>query len=194
MILKFSILMNIVTNIYTLKLKQIVKATLFIASILLPVLILQLFYTNDQINESNYVPKSKRGHIYKMKSKIVSLCKGIWTKIEHHAENMETEKLSCPRYEKMHQEQVKLSTKRRPRLPFIVILSLLAIQAKHTHYELKVNFDTDSFSIGVDSRASACISCEIEDFVGPLVDSTRIIKGFMGNRTLTVKKGTILWR
>ena len=53
-----------------------------------------------------------------------------------------------------------------------------------------VRFDTDAKPIRVDNRCSACISPYIEDFIGPLEDTNKTIKGFAGARTDNPKMGT----
>lgn len=55
-------------------------------------------------------------------------------------------------------------------------------------------FDTDSGSIGVDNRCSACISHQIADFEGQVKKVNRAIKGFGGERVLNVYMGTIIWK
>ena len=60
--------------------------------------------------------------------------------------------------------------------------------------ENRVRFDTDSGRVGIDNRASACISDKIGDFVGKLTKVNRAIKGFGGARVMNVYKGTILWK
>ena len=57
-----------------------------------------------------------------------------------------------------------------------------------------VRFDTDSAAIGIDNRASACISHRIEDFDGPVSKVKRNIKGFGGETTRNVFMGTIVWK
>ena len=57
-----------------------------------------------------------------------------------------------------------------------------------------MKFDTDSAKIGIDNRASACISHRKEDFVGPLKKVNRAIKGFGGERVMNVWQGTIVWK
>ncbi len=79
-------------------------------------------------------------------------------------------------------------------LPSMIIHTILIMQAQCTHWECTTAWDPDSYWIGIDNRASACISHEITDFVGDMVDSTRTIHGFLGSRTQVVKKGTLLWR
>ena len=54
-------------------------------------------------------------------------------------------------------------------------------------------FDTDAKPIGVDNRCSACISPYIDDFIGPLEDTTKTIKGFAGARMDNPKMGTLRW-
>ena len=71
----------------------------------------------------------------------------------------------------------------------------LACPAKQlTIQERTVRFDTDAKPIGVDNRCSACISPYIEDFIGPLEDTNKTIKGFAGARTDNPKMGTLRWQ
>jgi len=55
----------------------------------------------------------------------------------------------------------------------------------------RVLFDTDSKPIGINSRCTACISEDINDFIGGMRESGRAIKGFGGTQTMS---GTIVWR
>ena len=55
-------------------------------------------------------------------------------------------------------------------------------------------FDTDSKAIGIDNRCSACISHDINDFVGPVHKSDKVISAFGGQRQMKVYSGTIVWR
>lgn len=55
-------------------------------------------------------------------------------------------------------------------------------------------FDTDACPIGIDNRASACISHKIDDFIGPLRKVNRSIKGFGGESVMNVYRGTIVWK
>ena len=57
----------------------------------------------------------------------------------------------------------------------------LACPAKQTTTQERiVKFDTDAKPIRVDNRCSTCISPCIEDFIGPLEDTNKTIKGFAG--------------
>ena len=57
-----------------------------------------------------------------------------------------------------------------------------------------VKFDTDAKPIRVDNQCSACISPYIEDFIGPLEDTNKTIKGFAGAQTNNPKTGTLWWQ
>ena len=94
----------------------------------------------------------------------------------------------------------QLAYKRRTRLrkqKVLLVQSAVAMSTTNRNqanrYNNRVIFDTDSYPIGIDNRCSGCISHKIEDFVGPLVDSARTIKGFGGSRTTNVKIGTLRW-
>ena len=70
----------------------------------------------------------------------------------------------------------------------------LACSAKQLPTQERIiRFDTDAKPIGVDNRCSACISPYIEDFIGPLEDTTKTIKGFAGARMDNPKMGTLRW-
>jgi hypothetical protein len=51
--------------------------------------------------------------------------------------------------------------------------------------------DTDSTAIGMDNRCSACISAYKEDFIGPLHETGRKVKGFGGTLTGGASIGTL---
>ena len=71
--------------------------------------------------------------------------------------------------------------------------ALLAQQAKQESTSKRQNlvcFDDDSNPIGVDNRATAFMSGEIDDFEGALNDTNRVVKGFGGSRTTGAKIGT----
>ena len=76
----------------------------------------------------------------------------------------------------------------------VIAMSVLAMNARTAiATERTSQFDTDSDMIGVDNRCSGCISHVREDFVGELLPSNRIVKGFGGTRTTNVKIGTLRW-
>ena len=57
-----------------------------------------------------------------------------------------------------------------------------------------VKFNTNANPIGVDNRCSTCISPYVEDFIGPLEDMNKTIKGFAGAQTNNPKIGTLCWQ
>ena len=77
----------------------------------------------------------------------------------------------------------------------LLVMFLISTQANinktsaHT-----ITFDTDSQPIGVDNRCTACISHNIDDFVGVMKDTKRRIKGFGGTHTPPLKQGTLRWK
>ena len=54
-------------------------------------------------------------------------------------------------------------------------------------------FDSDSVRIGVDNRASGCISFCKEDFDGPLRKCNKIIRSYGGNKSKPLQMGTLKW-
>ena len=76
----------------------------------------------------------------------------------------------------------------------LVTCHAVAMQASKGKHSTEIHFDTDSGNIGLDNRASACISHEPTDFVGELRESNRVIKSFGGGRTKSPMVGTIKWK
>ena len=58
----------------------------------------------------------------------------------------------------------------------------------------QIRWHTANESIGIDNRCSATISHKIEDFIGQMRSSKRVISGYGGTKTAGLKKGTILWK
>ena len=87
-----------------------------------------------------------------------------------------------------------VSTTRHVATSITVFAAVTALTTGHTSlYDNSCVFDSDTKAIGVDNRASGCISDDINDFVGPLRTCNRAIKGFGGSRTLGVQIGTLKW-
>jgi len=68
---------------------------------------------------------------------------------------------------------------------------LLPHHPSHDGVQVKANFDTDSLDFGVDNRCSACISNVKDHFVGDLVQTNKVIKGYGGTRVHNVWQGTM---
>ena len=67
----------------------------------------------------------------------------------------------------------------------------LVIQTNMDPHENVTRFDTDSAPVGIGNRCTVCISHMSQDFIGPLREANRSIKGFGGTRTDGVKIGTL---
>ena len=55
------------------------------------------------------------------------------------------------------------------------------------------SFDIYSEIIGIDNRASYCISHRREDFQGKLKQTSRYITGYGGNKHFNLETGTLVW-
>ena len=78
-------------------------------------------------------------------------------------------------------------------MKYIEVKDAIAYNKYDIGLEREQIFDTDSFSIGVDNKCSGWLSNKVKDFVGPLKDSHRVIKGFVGTNNTNNKIGTIKW-
>ena len=119
--------------------------------------------------------------------KMVSFVDIIFTVLFHPASKMTLQK---------RHYKPKIKTKRRSwkwKFRPIHAFTILSMSTT-TRYHTNLRVDTDSESIGIDNRATACISHRIDDFIGPLVDTDRVIVGYNGSRTTNIKKGTIRWK
>ena len=86
--------------------------------------------------------------------------------------------------------RVRGRPRRRGRYPICQAVMVYAAAARAS---ANSTFDTDSGTVGIDNRASGCFSHVIDDFVGPVRDCKRIVKGFGGSKTSNVKIGTLKW-
>jgi hypothetical protein len=76
-------------------------------------------------------------------------------------------------------------------MPLLAITTNLAKEARGYGNLRPRNalWDVDSKVLGIDNRASAFISGDIDNFVGPHQDTNRVIKTFGGGRTTNVQVG-----
>jgi hypothetical protein len=161
-----------------------------VAFIYIVLLIYHIFanYVDTSVNDSNYVPKSKQ-------NKIWDWTRPMTTWLQRQASLMEDKIMAWNTMGKRRQKLRRATNiarnmqtpTRRYTTAALFCFAAVAMQANGS-------FDTDSEPIGVDNRCTGCISNYIEDFVGPLEDSKRSIKGFGGSRTSNVKISTICWK
>jgi Reverse transcriptase (RNA-dependent DNA polymerase) len=95
----------------------------------------------------------------------------------------------------MYQRRTQMSTKYTKTILQCHQMIAMSAQGKRVQNSILPHiFDTDSALIGVDNRASACMSDNIRDFSGTLQPTNRVIRGFAGTKTNNVQMGTIHWR
>ena len=70
---------------------------------------------------------------------------------------------------------------------------LVAMPSSIRQQQQIMRFDSDSYEIGIDNRASRCISHRKEDFVGVLHPTNRKIDGFASSTTGNLLIGTLKW-
>ena len=170
-------------------------------------LILLLFYPsaigskhphNDATN-MRYIPKRNRGITQLSISKLTK-----WTveKMKKTMDKIES-KTTCRRLAKRKKIARKFAVKNADgkinHLLKIIAYPVLAMLDNQRNeptqtQQRRTTFDTNSESIGIDNRCSACISNKIEDFIGSVTESRRTIKGFGGSHIRNIMKGTIQWK
>ena len=166
---------------------------------------------NESISgeDNNYIPKWKRRrnkYISKGKSIVNKLFNNVSDFIESTINNLETRRelrastaSNYKRYNTLKCAAARRSQRSSTARYKSVMLAFAAIamstEVNATKHGAKtVRFDTDSKTIGVDNRCSACISYDEKDFISDLRPSMRSIKGFGGIRhNGTVMTGTIQW-
>ena len=161
------------------------------------------FYTTSNedlvnVNDSKkYIPKYKRWNkLTWMKNRANKLLENIFSSIETRLNNHCTKVQRRKRLNRLRQtarryRQPKLRNKNR----ILLMLTALAMttQTRDVRSQRMTSFDTDSRTIGVDNRCSACISNDPSDLITELKPCNKSIKGFGGARTSGVMIGTIKW-
>ena len=72
-----------------------------------------------------------------------------------------------------------------------LVVNETSSQPTHDGIQVKTVFDTDSLDFGVDNQCSACISNVRKHFVGDLLKTNKVIKGYGGTRIHNVCQGTM---
>lgn len=150
--------------------------------------------------EPRYTPKSQRWTMMKYVGWLKSWVKGrtrrLADKTERFIMELHTRKRRryVQRIVKKHSRKTATWGRLRHSLTILACGTLIAAQASDAMEDIHFSYDTDAGLVGVDNRCSACISHDSDDFIGPLEDSNRVIKGYGGTRTTGVKTGTIKWQ
>ena len=157
------------------------------------------YLMND--SNKNYVPPHKQWKLVRwMKIKAskhfdkmcTNLCTWINTNCSTHRSRILLKNRN--KIARRHGQAMRFPTPQSRKV--IAMATLMAMSAKsvQTHQQ-EAYFDTDSKPIGIDNRCTACISHDINDFVGKLHDSDRTIKGFGGVRHRSnIMIGTMKWK
>ena len=86
------------------------------------------------------------------------------------------------------------SRRQRLKLPLPILLYLFAGQTQSTKPRpRKTNFSSHPFTIGIDSRASACMSPDPKDFITKLTSILVQVKTYDSTATRELHRGTIQW-
>ena len=160
-------------------------------------------YYTERANDSGYIPKSKRGRYVPMTARVWGrvlsglrqLASSTFSKLEKIEQSTKRKRIRVDNNKKLNKinSAIILRSPKKRSLKLLV-MSVLAMQVKPDKLDNTVVFDTDSGSVGIDNRCSACLSHDEGDFVGPLKDCNRSIKGFGGTKFFKVKTGTLLWK
>ncbi len=172
---------------------------LYCAILAFDLFLLAIFLATQPANDSTYIPKSQRWNWKRM----TTIWRRIRLKIAQKIRSFKAEREKRTQLQDMWRAAREIAGESRStwRENFMIstatavmAMAAIAMQTQtDTKYDNRVYFDTDSVTVGVDNRCTGCISHIAEDFVGPLEDSNRSIKGFGGVRTANVKIGTLNW-
>ena len=157
--------------------------------------------SRNDTGKSEYIPKNKRSVIKSLEIRLTKWTNSTFQKLmdKIHSStptrsiNNERKRIAA-RMHKSNKNERWLKD-----IAEIIVCPVLALMAnrkqRNTHSgQRRAMFDTDSESIGIDNRCSACISNKVEDFIGQLIASNRTIKGFGGNHIRNIMSGTIMWK
>jgi hypothetical protein len=114
--------------------------------------------------------------------------------VDHsHSENLE---IMCEIYQSTHRHtenpgSVAATNETGTVLAMAVMMAMESSREKRAN---AAHFDTDTTTIGVDNRCTACISDKREHFMDNLILGRKVIKGFHGSRTTKVMSATMLWK
>ena len=193
---------------------QFVKWTKRQMALLIVVVMTLLVYAFDSHRPSTYVPKSQRNSVYKALTRwgskaqqaCATLKEAIWTELSRQFEGSKAKSKHRRISRLLHNIGTRGTgtnkwrhrrlTPPNYRTPLIgyQAVAMSASSGDQDGPHRKNMFDTDSDYIGIDNRASACMSDDVTDFVGILRPTKRVVKGFAGSRTANLQVGIIEWK
>ena len=188
------VLLNTIQTLFAIPLHSF--ELLFSLTIMGVIAILIPIHSTTQLNDSTYVPKSKRWtYCRKMINGIAAISSRISSAINNRIQTMDTHRACKKIMRDRRQIAERMSNnrnyvQRHSARAFLAYTAFcFATQAKAGKHDNAVRFDTDSASVGIDNCCSACISHVLDDFEGPMIDTDRVIKGYGGTKTYNLKNG-----
>ena len=151
--------------------------------------IVALFYPDEvykECDEHNGALEGKQSHVPTHKA---TSCEKAKSKVRRCAAMLRDEfkwNQNHQLHDKQHKTRV-VTIRQSSRKKLLAMMTSLANQATSTTapiHQNKVTFDTDSFEIGIDDRASGCMSHVPEDFEGPLIPCDKSIKGIWRHKDI----------
>ena len=155
---------------------------------------------NETQEDRQYIPKRQKGIAHRAKLKVIrEIIPNIVNRIVNWSEQLKVNRTLRLRRKVARNMQCNTLSRDKGRIGRYIVMSVLAMATGDKPGPNQVGqrvsrFDTDSESIGIDNRCSACISHRIEDFIDNPQESNRTIKGFGGTRIENVMRGTLKWR
>ena len=139
----------------------------------------QVFFYKEkdiQVNDSGYVPKSKRNKTWIRINSMTTWCRKQRGIIVQTLQDKMPQYTRHVRLKRAYRTEKQAHKKRHPGRIRMLAFAAVAMNAHASALDANIPFDSDSEPIGIDNRCSGCISHRIEDFDGPLIDSNRSIK------------------
>jgi hypothetical protein len=158
-------------------------------------------FLNPANEGKNYTPKSKRKWTRPISRIYTVLEKKLWSyainKIDEWEARLKVRKrMTIARkmaIKRDRDRQVKSRPAARPKWLATMAFAAVVMSAEAGKHDNQARFDTDSILVGVDNRATACMSDSINDFEGELIKTKRAVKGFHGTKSYNVMMGTLVW-
>jgi hypothetical protein len=186
----------VIRQFHYLAISVIVYLTVFLSSI-------QIDDDKQSPKQSQRKPYVKKRHRWIRARQLIRLLEHhmayAWPQIGQYGTTWSEYKTRCVNSRRIRLAQRHITTSRnRTRWKKLLVQELMSMSSVNAYgepiHQNVTRFDTDSGKIGIENRASACISAFIQDFEGPVRRVNRSIKGFGGESITEVGVGTIVWK
>jgi hypothetical protein len=165
----------------------------------LVMLVFQLASFEENNEPRIYVPKSQSSKLWTLLLPIKAWTNEMAKAIESSINNWTSSARARRKIARMHHSARRIDSSRRKGSLGVGMMAFAAVAmeangVQSNYLTTMVTFDADSVPVGVDNRCTGCISNQIEDFEGPMVESNGATKGFGGSRTACMMIVTLAWR